>query len=214
MAIVTDYKLGPEVKAWLDSEVEDYLNPQHWVVSKDEDGKTIWKKDLDAAGVKERKNIAWWKFAAVIPGAKVDEVYNIIHKNGIKYQTELSEGFDGGLLVEVLTPDRIDGMCEEAVVQHRAFRLKVVNNRDFFTLTCQRTFTGPNGKPVIASMTRSTSTLKPDYPKPLPVAKGFTRGEVLTCCAFLYQTEEGVHYTYTQRCDIHLALPVPKAIIH
>lgn len=23
-----------------------------------------------------------------------------------------------------------------------------------------------------------------------------------------------MHYTYTQRCDIHLALPVPKAIIH
>lgn len=131
---------------------------------------------------------------------------------------------------------------------------------------------------LLPSMTRSVSVIKPDYPKPLPVAKGFTRGEVLptaplhpsalapdgdrspnpmtegdvgspgprmgggwpqtwggfykflgshralvqfsagavvaTCCAFLYQTDEGVHYTYTQRCDINLSLPVPKAIIH
>ena len=41
-------------------------------------------------------------------------------------------------------------------------------------------------------------TLNQDYPRPLPKAKGSTRGEVLTCCAFLYQTEEGVHYTYTR----------------
>jgi len=202
------------VKAWLDSEMEDYADPKHWVVSRDEDSKVIWKKDLAAAGVTERKHIAWWKFASVIPGAKVDEVYSIIHREGVKYQPELTEGFDSGLLVEVITPDRIGGICEEAVIQHRAYRLRIVNNRDFLTLTCQRSFTAPNGSKGIASMTRSVSVIKPDYPKPLPVAKGFTRGEVLTCCAFLYQTDEGVHYTYTQRCDINLSLPVPKAIIH
>lgn len=42
----------------------------------------------------------------------------------------------------------------------------------------------------------------------------FRGAVVATCCAFLYQTDEGVHYTYTQRCDINLSLPVPKAIIH
>ena len=197
-----------------------------------------------ASGVKNEK-IAWWKFSAVIPGAKLHEVYDIIHKDGLTYQKILSEGFDGGLKVEELPAARLGmpgclcstlphgsgvpcrlvafaailgGAAEEAVIQHRAFKLRIVNNRDFLTLTCQRSFTAPNGTKGVASMTRSPETFSnkaSKYPKPLPVAKGFTRADVLTCCAFLYQVDEGVHYTYTQRCDIHLSafLPVPKAVL-
>lgn len=50
MAVVTDYKLTDEVRKWIEYELNDYQNPQHWEVSKDEDGKTIWKKDMAAAG--------------------------------------------------------------------------------------------------------------------------------------------------------------------
>jgi|UniRef100_A0A7S4CZF0 hypothetical protein len=218
MAQVTDYVLTEEVKQWLDSEIADYQNPQHWEVAKEDgEGKIVWQKNLKAAGVKNEK-IAWWKFSAVIPGAKLHEVYDIIHKDGLTYQKILSEGFDGGLKVEELPAARLGGAAEEAVIQHRAFKLRIVNNRDFLTLTCQRSFTAPNGTKGVASMTRSPETFSnkaSKYPKPLPVAKGFTRADVLTCCAFLYQVDEGVHYTYTQRCDIHLSafLPVPKAVL-
>jgi len=54
MAIVTSYTLGPQVKAWLDSEREDYADPKHWGVSRDEESKVIGQTDLAAAGVTVR----------------------------------------------------------------------------------------------------------------------------------------------------------------
>ena len=51
MAQVTDYVLTEEVKQWLDSEIADYQNPQHWEVAKEDgEGKIVWQKNLKAAG--------------------------------------------------------------------------------------------------------------------------------------------------------------------
>jgi hypothetical protein len=209
----TSYKVPEGTQEWVEAELADYLSPSHWEICKEKDGKSMWKKDFHAAGVKQpskHKDIAYWKFSAVIPNATVQDIYDIMHHYGTRYQPYLTKGWVEGELVEVIPEDRRGNWCDEAVVQYRAFKLKIVNNRDFLTLTFQKNFTTPSGAQGIALLTRSVM----DYPVQYPVKKGFTRAELISCCAFLIPAPDGCHYTYTQRANLNLSIPIPKFIAH
>lgn len=211
----THYRVSDEMIRWAQSELQDYIHPVGWEVQKETDGKSMFRKkfppEVTSRESPEHRAAAYWKFSAVIPGAEVSDLYDIMHRQCTKYQQYLTEGFDGAELVEVISPDRAGPWPDEAVVQYRAYKLPVVSNRDFFTLTFQKNFTMPDGRPGIGLFTKSVY----DYPNEavIPPRKNVVRAEVISCCVFLVPTPEGCFYTYTQRAQVNLAIPIPKTVI-
>eukprot|EP00906_Rhabdomonas_costata_P016162 RCo023196 len=212
----TGYRVNPLLLQWVQGELEDFLHPQNWELSKEKDGKSMWRKhfpkEVTAHESASHRNAAYWKFSAVIPGASVDDLYDLMHRQCTKYQEYLSEGFEKAELVEMIPPERAGGWPDEAAVQYRAYKIPMVGRRDFLTLTMQKNFTLPDGRPGIGLFTTSLY----DYPNSNKIAgvEDYTRAEVLSCCVFLVPTPEGCSYTYTQRAVVHLIIPLPSAIIH
>eukprot|EP00906_Rhabdomonas_costata_P016163 RCo023197 len=210
----TDYQVSPQVLDWAQGEVDDFLYPQNWELSKEKDGKSMWRKrfpkEVTAYESTSTRNAAYWKFSAVIPGADVDDLYDLMHRQCTQYQPYLSEGFQSGELLEVVPPERAGYWPDEAAVQYKAFKVPMVGPRDFLTLTMQKNFAMPDGRQVIGLLTKSID----DYPSEVSIKGDYVRGEVLSCCVFLVPTPEGCSYTLTQRANVHLSFPLPPGIVH
>eukprot|EP00906_Rhabdomonas_costata_P033557 RCo047278 len=187
--------IPPEGTAeWVCDSLSDYLDPVHWKIKHEYKDCILEKK------VQGEHEIPLYKVSGVIRSTTLEKVVDIIWTRFLETAHELNESHISGHILEELSPAACAAIrVDEGHVWYQQQKLPVVDNRDMVTLSVKKSFTrtGSTGRGV-ATFSKSVS-----HPSAPPVPKGFKRGEVLTCCAFIEEVPGGVRYTYTQQANMH-----------
>lgn len=189
------FHLPADLANWMAAEWQDYIHPQNWSAKKsDKRGAQTYKKE---SGDK----VPHYKVVGTIP-TRVERVVNVVHTNAATYEKHLDPNTVQINVLQKITKEQLGGLADEAVVYYRQAKLPFVDNRDFVTMTLMKVTFNPNtNRRVVAFFTRSVE--HPSAPHP---PAGYQRAHVISCCAFLEETPQGVLYTLTNKTDTHIKL--------
>lgn len=189
------FHIPQDTAQWMAAEWQDYIAPRNWTVKKQKDGRaTLSKKDDGSHGPTQ------YKVSGPIP-ARLDRLVNIVHTNASTYDRHLDPNVMQSTVLQRITKEQLGGLADEGVVYYRQAKLPFVDNRDFVTLTLMKITHNPQGHRVVAFFSRSVE--HPSAPRP---PSGFTRAHVISCCAFLEETPQGVVYTFSNKTDPHIKM--------
>jgi len=192
------YRVTPALAAFVEAEWKDYINPVAWEAKKAGEGCQLLKKKEAS----RHDDIPNFKVQGLIP-APLDRIVDIVHTHNLEHAKELDPHFQGGHVLEKMSHAALGGVAEEGLIYYRQSKLPFVDNRDFVTVTLVREFKHPKtGHRVVGFFSKSID----DYTQMPPVPRGYTRGHVLSCCAFVEETGHGCLYTFTNKTDVHMKI--------
>jgi len=196
------FRIPQDTAQWMAAEWQDYIAPRNWTVKKSDGRVALSKKDDGHHGPTQ------YKVSGPI-AARMDKLVNIIHTNATTYDKHLDPNTIQLNVVQRITKEQLGGLADEGVVYYRQAKLPFVDNRDFVTLTLMKITYNPQGHRVVAFFSRSV-----EHPSAPRVPAGFTRATVISCCAFLEETPQGVVYTFSNKTDPHMKSMMSHAVNH
>lgn len=208
------FQFSPEgTKAWMDTEWREYYQPNMslWKLKKEKDGKTVYKRDVKAAGDETSSKLAPMSLWATLPSS-LDAAVDVSHTKFIENSPKWTPSFKGGQIIERLPGSQFGSIADEIVVNYVQHKLPLVDNRDFLYFTFVRKFQAPNPKfpqdptPTRGIMFANVSTTNASFPPP----KGYTRGEILKGFVVIHEVPQNPNlcsYYWQQQLDLHGSIP-------